>query len=178
MRFPPSGIASRALTTRFISTCSTCPASAKIPRDRELDVLAEQTPEHLGDALDDLIWRSLRTRPERRGCEGVLCQWFGLKGQPFDDDLYVMNESILQDIIDDRLFGVMATSGVLEDDAFYFTFVAGSGVIFPGGPSRLTAGKHQRAPVTLLHQSMALSRNMRRDIWDVPSTWPKRKANR
>ena len=50
---PPDGIASRALTTRFISTCSSCPGSARTVAQvrcqtgHELHVLADQPAEHL-----------------------------------------------------------------------------------------------------------------------------------
>ena len=58
---PPSGMASRALTTRFISTCSIWPGSAwtsaEVRREHldEVDVLAEDPPEHLLDPGGDLV---------------------------------------------------------------------------------------------------------------------------
>ena len=58
---PPSRIASRALTARFISTCSSCAASALTGHrssDRirpQLDVLANQPREQLLDVIDDLV---------------------------------------------------------------------------------------------------------------------------
>ena len=56
---PPSGIASRALTARFSSTCSICPGSAfTLPQivagqDHELDVFTQQPLEHPLQAEDD-----------------------------------------------------------------------------------------------------------------------------
>ncbi len=58
---PPSGMASRALTTRFMSTCSIWPGSASVSAEvwREhldkFDVLAEDPPEHLLDPRSDLV---------------------------------------------------------------------------------------------------------------------------
>ena len=57
----PVGIASRALTTRFMTTCSIWPASALMrPRSRacrttKLDVLADDAAQHPLDAADDLV---------------------------------------------------------------------------------------------------------------------------
>ena len=66
VRTPPSGIASTALTTRLITTCSICPGSAltlaEIRRqlEHQLDVLADQALDHVlhtgrdGVEVDDL----------------------------------------------------------------------------------------------------------------------------
>ena len=58
---PPFGIASRAFTTRFITTCWSWPGSASIgPRarielGRQHDVLADQRPEHRLHLDDDAV---------------------------------------------------------------------------------------------------------------------------
>ena len=58
---PPVGMASRALTARFMRTCSTWPGSALTgPRLRlsdgdQLDVLADEPAEHLLRVGDDVV---------------------------------------------------------------------------------------------------------------------------
>src|SRR5580704_12812320 len=56
---PPSGMASRALTARFIITCSIWLASARMaPRsgeDNKLDVFADQPGNQLPHLLDDVV---------------------------------------------------------------------------------------------------------------------------
>jgi len=60
-RCPPSGIASRALTTRFINTWPSWPASAfsrPIPRvaiDRQFDVVADQLSQHAIESIDHIV---------------------------------------------------------------------------------------------------------------------------
>ncbi len=57
---PPRGIASRALTTRLMITCSSCPRSDEHPpmgadcarSIAQRDVLADQAPQHRRDVLD------------------------------------------------------------------------------------------------------------------------------
>ena len=66
---PPSGIASRALTARLMSTCSSWSGSASTGSSsgssdgHELDVLTEQPAEHRRDPVDDLVQAR-----ESRGC--------------------------------------------------------------------------------------------------------------
>ena len=58
---PPSGIASRALIARLITTCSSCARSASTGgrlvagEHRDLDVLADQPPEHRHQPARDLV---------------------------------------------------------------------------------------------------------------------------
>ena len=65
---PPHGIASRALTTRFISTWSIRAGSTvdrqRMPRERELqlDVLADHAPEQHGTNSATSVLRSIRRR--------------------------------------------------------------------------------------------------------------------
>ena len=57
---PPSGIASRALMTRFMTICSSCPGSAstavpdRVQLENQLDLLSEQRAEHGRQVLHDL----------------------------------------------------------------------------------------------------------------------------
>ena len=69
---PPSGMASRALTARFIRTCSSWPGSAWTRRGRaerasQLDVLADEPPQQL------LHVAHQRVEVERPGLQRSAC---------------------------------------------------------------------------------------------------------
>ncbi len=69
---PPDGMASRALTTRFMSTCSTCPGSASHPaqirgaRVVQRDVLADEPAQHACPGSATTPFRSMTS-----GCDDL-----------------------------------------------------------------------------------------------------------